>query len=53
MDEKVLYLKEKTLQNMKKTLVKKTSVPKRKNFKKTKTFYLKSFEFVQRQILAL
>ena len=33
-EEKVLYLKEKTLQKMKKTLVKKTTVPKRKFFKK-------------------
>ena len=37
----------------KKTLVNKTSVPKRKNFKKTKTFCLKSLQFVQKQILAL
>ena len=33
-EEKLLYLKDKTLQKIQKTLVKKTSVPKRKTFKK-------------------
>ena len=38
---------------MKKTFVKKNSVPKKKTFKKTETYRLKSLQFVQKKILAL
>ena len=37
----LLYLKEKTLEKMQKTLVKKTSVPKRKSFKKMQKPFFK------------